>query len=77
MLEQELKKYNEVRMKLQAEHSGPGFVVIKDDEVLGVWNNRMDALKAGIEKYGNVLFLVKDINESDIAINFTRDLKFA
>lgn len=77
MLDKELKKYKEVKALLQSQYPSGGFVVIKDEEVLGVWNNRMDALKTGIEKYGNVSFLVKDINESDISINFTRNIAFA
>ena len=76
-LQKELIKYSAVRAELQAQYPDVGFVVIKGDEVLGVWESRMDALKAGIDKYGNVPFLVKDLYESDVAINFTRHLVFA
>lgn len=77
MLEKELQKYHQVKAQLQHDNPDGGFVVIKDDYVLGVWQTRIDALKAGIDKFGDVIFLVKDIKEGIIAANFTRDLKFA
>lgn len=77
MLEKELEFYQQMRGKLQGDYPNGGFVVIKDTEILGVWDTRPDALRAGIEKYGNVSFLVKDINESDVVINFSRNLSFA
>jgi hypothetical protein len=76
MLERELEKYHHIKAQLQQDNPHGGFVVIKDDEVLGVWQARIDALKAGLQKYGDVSFLVKDINEGIVAANFTRDLKF-
>ena len=76
MLEQELKVFLDNKAKLRNENHGEGFVVIKGEEILGVWSNRQDALKAGYEKYGNVAFLVKDINESNQVANFSRDLIF-
>lgn len=77
MLEQELKVFNEHKAQLLSENPSGGFAVIKGDEILGVWVSRVDALKEGIEHYGNVAFLIKDINESDSVINFTRNLQFA
>ena len=76
MLEQEIKIFEENKSKLKEDYPSGGFVVIKGEEILGVWNDRQDALKAGIEKYGNVSFLIKDILENDNVINFSRDLKF-
>jgi len=52
-------------------------VVIKDREISGVWPTQMDALKTGIDMYGNVQFLVKNINDSGIKYSFSRDLVFA
>lgn len=82
MFEKELEKFREVQEHMKGEYPNGGFVVIKDDEVLGVWYNRLDALKEGIAKYGNnVPFLVKDIRENldDVTnvINFSRDIRFA
>jgi len=76
MLVNELKLFNEINGELQSQYPQGGFVVIKDNEVLGVWSSRTDALKAGIEKYGNVPFLVKNIFDSDVVVNFSRDLLF-
>lgn len=77
MFERELKKFKEIQDHLKAENPNGGFVVINGEEVLGIWNDRLDALKQGIEKYGNVPFLVRDIKDEDIAINFSRNIQFA
>ena len=81
MFEKELIKFREIQDHLKGENLNGGFVVIKGDEVLGVWNDRLDALKEGLAKYGNIPFLVKDIRENldDVTnvINFSRDIQFA
>lgn len=77
MLEKELKTYHSNKFRLQSENSSGGFVVINGNEILGVWRDRLDALKAGIEKYGNVPFLVKNIYDDDTKIYFSRNLTFA
>jgi hypothetical protein len=77
MLEKELETFKIKKAELLLQNPNGGFVVIKDDKVLGVWQSRMDALKFGIEEFGNVPFLVKSITESDVSINFTRNLIFA
>jgi len=77
MLEKELKYYYQVRDELRAKNPDGGFVVIKDETILGIWLNRTDALKEGINTYGNVSFLVKDINDNPSnKINFSRNIKF-
>lgn len=75
MLEKEIETYNDVKAAIQSQNPNGGFVVIKEDEVLGVWQTRVDALRAGIEKYGNVPFLVKNIMDNDIVANFSRNIK--
>ena len=77
MFEKELEIFKKLKSELIQQNPSGGFVVIKDDEVLGVWQSRLDALKAGIEKYGDVPFLVRNINDNDIIVNFTRNLIFA
>ena len=72
MLEQEIKKYREVQAELIGQYPNGGYVVILHDEILGVWNDRVDALKQGIEKYGNIQFLVKNIMDDAIVVNFNR-----
>jgi hypothetical protein len=77
MLEKELKQYEHIKAKLREENPQGGFVVIKDEEILGVWNDRQDAIRAGLEKYGNVTFLVKNIQDSDKTVNtFSRNIIF-
>ena len=77
MLDQELELYHQQKSQLQSENPEGGFVVIKEGEILGVWQTSTDALKAGIDKYGNVSFLVKDINDNGIKYNFSRNISFA
>ena len=63
--------------ELKAKNPVGGFVVIKDDTVLGVWLNRMDAIKEAVEKYGNTIFLVKDINDNPAKkITYSRNIEF-
>lgn len=63
MLSKELQKFSNVRNKLLRDNPNGGYVVIKDDIVLGVFDERNEALSKGLEKYGNVPFLVKQIAE--------------
>jgi len=80
MFEIEIEKFKEIQAQFKPEYPNGGFVVIKGNELLGIWHNRLDALRAGIDKYGNVPFLVKDIrnNPDDVnnAINFSRNIEF-
>lgn len=76
-LEKEIKCFYKIQTELVANNPGGGFVVIKENNVLGVWLNRMDAIKAAVETYGNVSFLVKNINDSTMEfINFSRPINF-
>lgn len=77
MLEKEIATYNKIITELKSKHPEGGFVVIKDEETLGVWQTRIDALKAGVEKYGDVQFLVKSIDDYAPIANYSRNLKFA
>jgi hypothetical protein len=78
MLEIELKIFEESKAQLKVENPSGGFVVIKDEKILGVWNDRQDALRAGIKEYGNVPFLVKSISDEDNKINtFSREMVFS
>jgi hypothetical protein len=77
MLEKEIETYNKVIASLKSRYTDGGFVVIKGDEVIGVWQTRVDALKSGFEKFGDVQFLVKNIDDQNIVANYSRNLKFA
>ena len=70
----EIEAFERLQPRLQFDHPEGGFVVIKDGEVLGVWRDEFDALGEGIKKYGDVVFLVRDINQTDEPECFTRDI---
>lgn len=78
MFEQEITLFKSIQDELRSKNPEGGFAVINGDKLLGVWVNRSDALKEGIEEYGNISFLVKDINDDiNHMINFTRNLTFS
>ena len=75
-LEAEFRAFHRHEAELKAKH-GTGHVVIRGDEVLGVWPERLEALGEGLKQYGDVSFLVHDINEDQKPpILFSRDLEF-
>lgn len=77
MLTEELSLFEKIKEELRAKYPSGGYVVIKGTDVAGVWADRMDAIKVGIEKYGNVQFLVKNINDNpEMKLYYTRNLKF-
>ena len=69
MLQKELEKFNNIKRSLSG-HAEAACVVIKGESVLGVFDNRDQALRKGLEAYGNVPFLVKQVSEGQRAINF-------
>jgi hypothetical protein len=73
---EELQKSNEYldtkRAKLLEKHPQGGFVVVKNEEILGVWPERSIALQKGLEVYGNVLFLVTNLQKEDVShVNYS------
>lgn len=75
MLEKELKAYQKALPELTADEGK--FVVIKDDEVAGVFDTYEDALKVGYSKFGLDPFLVKQISQGERILSFSRDYEFA
>ncbi len=73
LLERELKTYDEHRVQLLGTDSGK-FVLIKDDKVIGIFESKLDAIRAGYERFGNVPFLVKQIVQVEVPQNFTSNL---
>ena len=72
-LSKEIKTYNEKKADLLRDNSGK-FVLIKGDKLVGIYDTKNDAIKIGIEKFGNNPFLVKKIMEIDETQNFTSNL---
>ncbi|MHC5542316.1 hypothetical protein ACYOEI_29180 [Singulisphaera rosea] len=50
------------------------FVVIKDDQVLGIWPDRAEALDAAHQRFGSAPFMVKQILKEEPIRRFSHDL---
>lgn len=69
MLEKERKFYDEKRAELVSQHLGK-FVLIKAEELVGVYNKIEEALSEGARRFGMQPFLVRQISEtSETEIN--------
>jgi len=73
LLKKEIETYNKHKEKLLKENNGK-FVLIKEEEIIGVYESQKDALNICIGKFGNVPFLVKKIEEIEEKQNFTSNL---
>lgn len=69
----ELETYEKNKQKLLKDSRGK-FVLIKGEEIVNVFDTYSDAVKVGIDKFGNTPFLVKQILEVDQTQNFTSNL---
>lgn len=67
-LKQEYEAYKAHKEELLAKNEGQ-FVLIRENEIIEVFASYDDALKAGLNKFGNVPFLVKQI-QRDEEVNF-------
>jgi len=73
LLKLELETYNAHRAELVGQSPGK-YVLIKDDKVVDVFDTKMDAIRQGYERFGNVPFLVKHVVEIEAPQNFTSNL---
>ncbi len=73
-LEQELDTYNKLLPELLNDEGK--YVVIHDDDLIGVFDTYNDALKVGYEKFGDVSFLVKSIERYEQPVFVSRNLVF-
>ena len=73
LLSEELETYEKNKIRLLKESFGK-FVLIKDKEIIDVFDTQADAIKFGIEKFGNVPFFVRKIEEVESRQNFTSHL---
>ena len=63
--------------QLQADYPKGGHAVVKDEQLVGVWHSRDEALSAGLKAFGNVPFLVRSIFERDAyQVHFSTDSAF-
>ena len=68
-LETELRTYEQHREHLLGTAEGK-FVLIRNKEIVGVYDSKMDAIAQGYQKFGNVPFLVKQIVRIETPQNF-------
>lgn len=73
LLDVELKTYEGSRDHLLGTAEGK-FVLIRDKQVIGIYDSKMDAIAAGYHQFGNVPFLVKQILKVETPHNFISNL---
>ena len=66
-LAEEFKKFESVKEELAKEHDGK-FVLIKGNEVIGIFDKELDAIDRGIELYCDSPFLVNEIYQEPLQI---------
>lgn len=69
LLKKELETYLANKHRLIASAEGK-FVLIHGNEVSGTFNSQLDAINEGYRKFGNVPFLVHQIQKIEIPENF-------
>lgn len=72
-LSSELKTYDANFEALLGVHEGK-FVLIHDEEIIGTFDNQMDAIARGYDQLGNVPFLVKLVTKVDVPLSFVSNL---
>lgn len=72
ILEKENKTYLKNKEELLKDEGK--YVLIKGDDIKGIFESKEDAIKKGYEEFGNTPFLVKKIQERDETMNFANNL---
>ncbi len=73
VLDSELETYERHKEELLGSAEGK-FVLIRGEEIAGVYETKADAIAQGYRKYGNVPFLVKQILKIETPQNFVSNL---
>ncbi len=73
VLKRELQTYEAKRNELVNRSKGK-LALVKDDQIIDVFDTQIDAIQQGYERLGNVPFLVKQIIEFDTPLDFTSNL---
>lgn len=68
-LERELEHFLSIKEELLKHYKGQ-FVLIKDKEVIGTYTTWEEAFNEAVEKFGNVPFLIKPVQEKEETIQF-------
>jgi hypothetical protein len=69
----EIQTYEQQRENLLGTSEGK-FVLIYGIHVVGIFDSKMDAIAAGYQQFGNVPFLVKQIEKIETRQNFVSNL---
>ncbi len=69
ILEQELRYFAAHKNEWLQPHKGQ-YALVKGEELLGTFTSFEETFDAGVEKLGNVPFLVKQILEKDTEVQF-------
>ena len=69
----EIETYDQQRDNLLGTSEGK-FVLIRGNQVGGIFDSKMDAIAAGYQQFGNVPFLVKQIVKIETPENFVSNL---
>ena len=73
ILSEDLNLFESQRASLLEKSEGK-FVLIHDDEVMGIYDSEQDAIREGYKHLGNVPFLVKRIATVEVPLYFTSNL---
>lgn len=73
LLKEEIDTYNKNKPMLLEKYSGK-YVLIKGNTILDAYDTQKDAIKVGIDKFGNTPFLVKKVTEIEETQNYTSRL---
>ena len=69
----EIQTYEQQRENLLGTSEGK-FVLIHETRVVGIFDSKMDAIAAGYQQFGNVPFLVKQVEKIETQQNFVSNL---
>ncbi len=73
LLDSELQTYEKNRESLLGSSEGK-FVLVKGDRIIGVYDSKMDAITEGYRQFGNVPFLVKQVQKIETPQNLVSNL---
>ena len=68
-LQEELEFFGANRDKLLVEHQGK-FALIKGSELIGTFDTEENAYEAGVARFGNNPFLIKQVLETEPSVRF-------
>jgi hypothetical protein len=69
ILSTEIQTYEQQRDNLLGTSEGK-FVLIRGNQVVGIFDSKMDAIAAGYQQFGNVPFLAKQVVKVETPHNF-------